>query len=323
MSFSPAATLHKSNLSPGPTPARRVLVHGLPVFGKAFANLMRGDGWEFRYYPDKGIKNLGAMVRDLRTCHLAYQIGGRVTFGKFLHAAKLLGKEKLIIHWIGSDTLRSRKDVDAGKAQSWITKNLLHWAESEWLAEEVRAMGIPCEWVPLPAAFVPERPMPLPADFSVLVYMPDVSRGNLYGLDRILEVARALPKIPFELVGLLNGTIPDAPSNLHVHGRIKDMSEFYRRATIFWRPVRHDGLSHMVLEALGYGRHVIWTYPFPGSRLAETANDARNHIESLYFLHLRNELRINEAGVQAIAGRFLPNQLKRETLNRLEAFLDS
>ena len=304
-------------------PVRRVLVHGLLYVGRMFAELMDGDGWDFRYYPDHGFHNLASMARDLRDCDLVYQIGGRVTLGKFLHAAKFLKKQKLIMHWAGSDVLGQRQKLERGDANPWVMRNVHHWAVSQWLADEVGELGLPCEWVPLPPGNVPERPSPLPKSFSVLVYMPDTRRSELYGLDRILQVARQLPDIPFELVGLLHGTIDDPPANLRIHGRIPDLTEFYKRASVIWRPTRHDGLSFMVLEGLGHGRHVLWSYAFPGCLQVTDAADARDAIRRLSAKHVEGRLGINQEGVQVIAERgFLPQHLKRSTLARLERVLN-
>jgi hypothetical protein len=301
---------------------RRVLVHGLVYFGRMFADLMSGDGWEFRYYPDSGLRNLTSIAVELKACDIVYQIGGRVTQGKFLSAARLLGKKKFVMHWVGSDTLDGQKEVAQGKGEPWVLQQIHHWAESDWMVGEVEALGIPCDLVPLPSARIPEQPLPLPRDFSVLVYMPDVRRGELYGLDRILRVARELPHIPFELVGLMHGQIPDPPSNLKIHGRIPNLQEFYRGASVVWRPVRHDGLSYMVLEALGYGRHVMWSYPFPGCVQTSCESEARNEIVRLYSLHKHKGLHLNCPGVQAIRdGGYLPQRLRKEILSHLEHVL--
>ena len=192
------------------------------------------------------------------------------------------------------------------------------------MVREVGILGLPCELVPLPSARVPDRPSPLPAEFSVLVYMPMVSRGELYGLDHILWVARRLPHIPFELVGLYEGEIPNPPANLKIHGRIPDLVEFYRRASVLWRPVRHDGLSFMVMEAMGHGRHVLWTYPFPGCIYVTNAEQARHEIVRLHAMHQAGCLKINGVGVHVIAeGGYLPQYLKKRIHARLEEFLDS
>lgn len=310
--------------TPRRKPSRRVLVHGLIYFGDMFAELMNGDGWDFRYYPDAGFHNFAAMAGALGKCDLAYQIGGRVSLGKFLRAAKLLGKNKVVMHWVGSDVVDERRALAEGRAEPWVTQTLHHWAESDWMLREVTSLGVPCELVPLPSSRVPDHPAPLPSDFSVLVYMPAVSRASLYGLDRILEAARALPHVPFELVGLKEGAIPDPPPNLRIHGRIPNLTEFYRRASALWRPVRHDGLSFMVLEALGHGRHVLWTYAFPGCVQVTTASDACKEISRLHDLHQRRELGLNLDGVEAIDKRgYSPQYLKNTIRKRLEKILES
>jgi hypothetical protein len=302
-----------------PKRTNRVLVHGLYHCGRMFSNWMRSNDWDFRYYPDAGLRNLSAMARDLAACDLVYQIGGRRQAGRFLHAARLLRKKKIVMHWIGSDTLEEQRKPPRSKAARWILQEIHHWAVSEWMLKEVQALGVPCELVPIPPSFVPDQPSPLPSKFSVLVYMPDVRRADLYGLDRILEVARELPHIPFELVGLVYGSIQDPPPNLNIHGRIPNLFEFHERASVIWRPVRHDGLSSMVLEALGHGRHVLWSYPFPGCVQVSSAAEAREEIFRLYNLHQEKQLQVNWAGPQAITqGGYRPQHLKEDILRRLQ-----
>jgi len=302
---------------------RRVLVHGLPYFGRMFADVMSGNGWEFRFYPDSGIHNLLAMVRYLKSCDLAYQIGGRVTLGKFLRLAKFMDKQKIVVHWCGSDALVAQRDVAQGKAEAWITNKLHHWSDSEAVTRELQALGLACEIMPLPSASIPDHPSPLPAQFSVLVYVPGADRGELYGLDSILEVARELPQVPFELVGLKSGVVSNSPPNLSIHGHAADLSPFYRRTSVLWRPVRHDGVSFMVLEALGHGRHVLWSYPFPGCVHVASAAQARACRVALYERHQQGQLEINEAGVRVIAQGYLPQNIKKQILARLEGILQS
>jgi len=302
--------------------SRRVLVHGLVYFGEIFADFMNGDGWEFRYYPDAGLSNYAAILRDLSTCDLVYQLGGRITRGKFLQFARALNKKRIVMHWMGSDVVDDRAAALAGMGDPWVLGEFHHWAESDWMVREVRSLGAACELVPFPSGLIPDTPSPLPEKFSVLVYMPTVERGNLYGLDRILKVARELPDVAFELVGLLDGPIPEAPKNLHIHGRVPNLLNFYRRASVVWRPVRHDGVSWMVLESLGHGRHVLWSYPFPGCIQVTGADDARDQIARLHDLHRKASLPINHEGAQFIAcGGYHPRGLRARIHSRLEQIL--
>jgi hypothetical protein len=308
--------------SPAKAP-RRVLVHGLPYFGKMFASLMGGGDWQFRFYPDRGLANLAALAWELKNCDIVYQIGGRVTAGKFLRTAKLLNKRKVVMHWAGSDVLDERGFAALGKSDPWVARNVHHWAESNWMVEEVQELGLACECVPLPSPAIPTEPFPLASTFSVLVHVPSVELGYLYGLDRILEVAQSLPEIRFDLVGLKQGPILNAPANLRIHGRIPDLTPFYRAASVVWRPVRHDGLSFMVREALGHGRHVLYTYPFPACIRVNGAVDAQQELMRLHELHQQGRLAINEAGRNVAMGHYAKSVLKPQILKRLEALMHS
>jgi len=264
------------------------------------------------------------MTSALKRCDLVYQIGGRVTVGKFLRATKLFNRKKIVMHWVGSDAVEQHKEAAEGSADPWIRQAIHHWSDSEWIQREVGALGISSDLIPLPSPRIPDSPIPLPEKFCVLVYVPSVERFALYGLDSILEVARHLPQIQFELVGLRDGPVPDPPANIRFHKRIPHLKDFYSNASVVWRPARHDGLSWMVLESLGYGRHVLWTYPFPGCLLAKSSTDAKQHILRLYELHQQNQLQLNQAGVSFIAnGEYRPACFKKRILSRLEIIIES
>lgn len=303
---------------------RRVLVHGLYYCGRMLAENLTGGDWEFRYYRDGGLKELAAMARELAACDLVYQIGGRRTAGRFLYAAKLLSKKKIVMHWVGSDTVIEAQRGARARQTSWVMQDIHHWGVSQWIVKEAELLGVRCEFVPIPSFYVPERPAPLPQEFSVLVYVPDARRGQLYGLDQILDVADALPEIPFRLVGLTAGRLPRLPVNLRVYGRIPNLHDFYRSASVVWRPSRHDGLSCMVMEGLGYGRHVLWSYPFPGCLHVTSAEEAREKISKLYELQEKKKLLINADGPQRLAeAGYLPCQMKRVILQRLQAIAEA
>src|SRR6516162_5685368 len=303
---------------------KRVLVHGLAYFGQVFADFMSGDGWEFRYYPDTGLRNMVAMSSELCQCDLVYQIGGRITIGKFLRAVRFFGKDRIVMHWIGSDTLEAQLAASGGKPQPWVVNSIHHWADSTWILEEVKQLGLSCEYVPLPSSRIAVSPSPLPKNFCVLVYVPSLESADLYGLDEILEVATQLPHVRFELVGLRDGPLSSPLANLHCHKRIPDLAEHYGRATVVWRPTRHDGLSWMVCEALGRGRHVLWSYPFPGCIRVKSSHEAVIQIQRLYELHQDRRLRLNCEGVKFISsGDFFPPNFKKNILCHLETILVS
>ena len=244
--------------------------------------------------------------------------------GKVLRAARALNKKKIILFWSGSDVLKAQMERAQGILNPWIAGQI-HWAGAPWLAKEISALGLPCEYVPITWVPTVQDPPPLPREFSVLIYMPSVRLGKLYGLERILEVARSLPHISFELMGLIEGQIPDPPSNLKIFGRIQDqeMREFYRRASVYWRPVSHDGLSFMSLEALSYGRHVMWSYPFPHCAETRDASQDKAEIERLYALYQAGALPINQPGMEMVAQEFSPERIREKYLGRWRNIIHS
>lgn len=299
----------------------RVHVHGIASFSRQLSELLSSAGWNVRNYGVSGAGTLTAKLTDLSRADLVFTYGGRVTLGKFFSAARLLDKERVVVFWAGSDILYARRDFAAGRVDPWLASRI-HWAASPWIAEEVREIGIPCEYVPINWAAVVSTPAPLPEKMSVLVYMPELERGELYGLDHFLRVARALPSIDFRVVGFRDRQFPEVPANVQVHGWEKDMTRFYEQSTLLWRPVRHDGMSFMVLSALAHGRHVLWTYPFPACVRTEGATEAKLQLERLHALHQAKQLPLNEAGMKLIANNFSREKTRERIHRRWELILN-
>lgn len=304
-------------------PARRpyrVVVHGLPHFCQKLSGLLQGEGWDVRYHSQQSAAALATLANDLRRCDLAYTWGARVSMGKFLWAARCFGKENLVMLWSGSDIFFAREEHAAGKLEPWIARKI-HWAVSPWLAEEVRALGLRCEWVQASFVQPPAKVVPLPEKFSVLAYVPDREKSKLYGWDQIVEVAGALRSIQFNVVGLQPGVTLEAPPNVKLHGWAKDLTPYLQRATVLWRPVGHDGLSFMVLEALAQGRHVLYSYPLPGCVEVKTASAAARELKRLQELHDSQVLSVNESGMRSTAKDFSPQKVRADLLRRWEEII--
>jgi len=302
---------------------RTVLLHGLPYFCSKLAAILRDESWDIRHHPRHTLSGLAALVADLSRCDLAFTWGGRISLGKFLWAARGLGKDKLVMLWSGSDVLFARRELAAGKMDPWV-KDKIHWAVSPFLAEEVRALGLSCDYVQ--ASFVQPvpTPRPLPDEFSVLVYVPGREKAALYGLDQVLEVADKLRSVQFTIVGWPLTQELQAPPNLKICGWVNDLTPFIERATVIWRPVQHDaGISFMVLDALAHGRHVLYSYPFVGCAHTTTTLAARIELERLLSLHDSNSLFLNEAGIQAIASEFNPRRVRETILTRWAGIISS
>jgi len=301
----------------------RVLIHGLADFVEKFPSMLKTDGWDIRSYDLRRFSHQLAMAGYLQRCDLAFSWTGRVTMGKFLAASRVLRKKRVVLFWCGSDVLFAQKEYAKKKSvDSWIAEKV-HWAGAPWLAEEVRAMGLKCEYVPITWVPPVSKLYPLPQEFSVLCYTPTTERLTLYGIDQVLEVARAMPAVRFNIVGLLPGQKLDAPDNVQLHGWITDMAPFYQEATVVWRPTLHDGMSFMALEALAHGRHVIWSYHAPGVVHSRTAGVARVELERLLELHRNRSLELNYAGAEFVAKHFSPAVIRDGMLSGWRSVIGS
>lgn len=282
--------------------------------------LVGNEQWDIRDRATHTPRQLAALVRDLRTCDLVFSWQGRIDLGPFLLGARTLGAKKIVIFWCGSDVLRAQKLFQEGKKDSWVMQQI-HWAASPSLAEEVRALGVDCEYVQASFVRLIERPAPLPAEFSVLVFLPRPDLAKLYGWDQIVEVARSLPNIKFNLVGLREGQV-DAPSNVRIHRWISSMSPIYDQTTVLWRPARHDaGIAFMVLEAMSHGRHVLYTYPVRGAVQVKNASEALAHLKNLSALHAVGELPLNEMGRESIANIYQRDVVRDDLRRRWEEII--
>jgi glycosyltransferase involved in cell wall biosynthesis len=296
----------------------RIAVHGLPHFCQKLSELLEVDGWNVPYRSLLNPIGLAARVSDLARCDLAYSWSGRISMGKFLWVARSLGKSKIIMLWCGSDAMFAKEHLRKGFQNRWVMERV-HWAVSPWLAEEVRSLGVDCEYVQ--TSFVAQvSPSALPERFSVLTYAPSISKAGLYGLDSIVNVAKRMPSIQFNLVGLKERRIAECPSNLHIFGHL-DLDRFYRETTVLWRPVRHDGLSFMVLEALAHGRHVLYSQPLPGCIHVTSEDAACLELERLRDLHSSKSLLLHEEGRRIIARDFNAEVVRTRLLDRWEELI--
>lgn len=301
----------------------RVVVHGLRYFCAKLPGLLADESWGISDRSRHTPLQLAALVNDLRNCNLIFNWGGRIDMGPFLWGARSLGADKIVVFWCGSDVLRAQQLLPSRGVDPWIG-GLVHWAASPSLAEEVCGLGLKCEFVQASFVDVVQQPKPLPNKFSVLVFLPRADQGELYGWDRIVEVAEALPHIGFTLVGLHPGEKLQGPRNVSIHYRLQDIRSFYESSTVLWRPVRHDaGISFMVLEALSHGRHVLYTYPVPGAIVVNGSHDAKRNLERLWALNESRSLGLNTDGMAAVARIYSPEVVRTELRRRWEEIIQS
>lgn len=218
---------------------------------------------------------------------------------------------KTIYYWIGTDVSQTLAAMHAGTISAGTIRDLqrsLHVADAQWLADELSSVGIEASVQRLPGALAqPQTLDPLPGIFRVMTYIPDV-RYRFYGGLDLFEAARQLPSVTFDVVGGTGTWIPHPLPNLAFHGWQKDLTSFYQKATVVLRLVEHDGLGATAVEALLFGRYVLYSYPLPHSTLIPFGDTSRliETLRSFSVRHQAGTLAPNTAGQTWAATAFDP-----------------
>ena len=219
-------------------------------------------------------------------------LGPPDSYKRFLYhlAAYLMQRvgivRKRVIYWIGSDVLKLTPNAR-------FIEGCVNIAGSSWLAEEVRAKGYQCEErlfpVELPVSDV--LPFPDAPRLQVLCYVPD-AHHDLHGSSEVRAAAEQFSDVDFVVIGG-NGTWwPGHPDNIRFLGWVDDTSRHLAETHVLLRRTSHDSLSAFVREGLIAGRHVIFTYDYPGVTHVERGDTASllARLEALNSLHAAGEL---------------------------------
>lgn len=250
---------------------------GVPFWSLRFADILReGGGGEIEadFVPIRDLarsRGLRAVMAADILLRMGYRPGartwrGRVFDGLWAFLRAVNPRAKAVHYWIGTDVLHTLQDHRSGRLRPGPLRRAqrdLHWADAPWLVDELAEVGLDARYIALPVPLLDVQPPDrLPAPFTVLTYIPD-HRAEFYDGPTILQAARALPGIRFEVIGG-EGTWARSPlPNLAFFGWQKDVRPFLARASVVVRLVRHDGMGGTVLEALQAGRHVIYSQSIP------------------------------------------------------------
>jgi glycosyltransferase involved in cell wall biosynthesis len=300
---------------------RRVVVGGLPYFGRMLAGLLSGGGWEFRYVGSAGRSPQGwaAAIQVIARAEAIYLIGGQLERWSRPDLLTLATRKPIAMHWVGSDVTYALHAASRGRLSPRLVSQPVHWAEVEWTAAELEPLGVHAAVVPLTSAQLSTEVAPLPDRFTVLAYLP-YARPEFYGRSLVYRLATRLPDTCFLVVGNA-GPDAEAPANVEFLGWVPAMEQVYPRCSVLLRISEHDGLSFMVLEALAAGRHAIWNHPLAGVTEARTDAQALEALRELQARQRAGRLTANDLGRQAVLERYAPARVRGDILSRFDALL--
>jgi hypothetical protein len=287
-----------------------LLILGQPYWGLHLARDLNKHAPDIRAEFIPQGRYLQLLARKPRSERLAimragYRIGATTPRGRLFDAYWALLRRAMpnaaaCHYWLGTDVLNTLAEARAGTLR-WsplsASRDDLHLAAAPWLVSELKEVGLHATMAHVqPVALAPREAPPLPADFSVLSYVPG-ARFAFYGGPAILEAARRLPDVRFDIVGR-GDPVPSAPPNVRWHGWVDDMAERYADATVVVRIPEHDAYGGTVVEGLFNARHVVYSYDVPFVRRVwpVTSDGLVDALGEFYAAHLEGRLSLNLAG---------------------------
>lgn len=302
-----------TNLSHRP---RRVAISGLDLFCAQIAHHTKrvSSEWEPRALRTTSRLQVLTAIYNVMVSDVWYSIGTPLTDRWVTMAANLLRKPR-VVHWVGSDIVFAREHPNQPILHA---NNVIHLAEVDWTIRELGTLGIRAELAPLPPRQNDGAACPLPSRFTAVLYVP-LARGDFYGRRLFERLMRSLRDEPIEYL-IVGGGELDVPEGVHATslGWLGDLSDVYRRSSVLVRFTPRDGLSLMVLEALSFGRHVLWSKPFPYVELVRTYDDVEAHMVALLRKHQSGELQPQVEAASMIHERYST----KECIKRIVAAWD-
>ncbi len=303
----------------------KILILGLPFFGKMLANDLSTLGWsaEFLAHPGKSATGWARVAKSAARADIVYLIGSRIDRSSPQDRLLRLRRKPVVIHWVGTDVQIAIEEHRRHNVSLRVAERPTHWCDAPWLVEELRTMGIVSEYVPLPIPIESAPSPPLPEQFHVLLYYPvDAFDREVFDIETMMRLPREFPGVQFTLIPSPANTLPQpVPDNLEALPWVDDMDALYRQTTVVVRLTSHDGQSFMVAEALSRGRYVIWTHPMQGCTRAQTFEQVSKALGKLVEKHEAGTLKINTSGRRAALERFGKGRPLSELDERLRALL--
>lgn len=228
------------------------------------AKIYRSMGHDARFMIDGSKFAKFINVFEMLRADIVYQVFGEdIKKSKYLTLATIL-KKKIVLHWIGTDVLLAAEAYQ--KSGEVINTNYPHidLVCAPHLKDELSQIGISAEYVPIFPPDILFEPLPLPDNHAVLSYIPE-KRAEFYGIRELRYLAEKFPHIDFHVVANSGESDAKPLPNIVYHGFLhwEELRELYKKCSILFRYTKHDGLPVMLIEALGLGRHVIFSFKYP------------------------------------------------------------
>jgi glycosyltransferase involved in cell wall biosynthesis len=287
----------------------KILVTGLPYFGKKLVNELREFDRENKWlFFDTYYSKMDRIrfIFHLLTADRVVSINGVSSKSGSLDWVISL-KKKLVLQWQGSDVSIAVQNYRSGKFNRKYVDYGVSFTDAEWLKKELSAIDVRAGILPFKHLAVTDRSAPFRTT-DVLSYIAQ-DNEKFYGIEQIEALATNFPSVNFHIVGS-NGQALKSPANVIYHGWVQQdkMKALLNEHAIFLRLTAHDGYSLAVMEAIANGNYVIWNNPHP------VAIDASGQNYQQLFGDLLKHITDNALSRNRLAMQWAKENLDRELI---------
>lgn len=286
----------------------KVLFFGSEFFTEIISELYQEAGHETRIMGRDSLIQKVQAVRDVLWCDEVYLVSGRdLNSVKLLRLAMAL-KKKFIIHWTGTDVVQATEQYQKNHVVLNAQYPHIDLVDAEWLRQELQEIGIDAAYIPINRQDLNCQVVNPPENHMVLSYIPK-HRETFYGMEKLKALAERHPDVPFCILGNDGEYDTRKLPNMHYLGWVgkQEMEEYYRKCSVLIRYPEHDALGGTVLEALGFGRQVIYRYSVPYTITPE--NDSIEAIDAALQKVLSEPPKVNQEGADYVRQEFTTERI--------------
>lgn len=241
----------------------RVLITGLPLFSKRLAeDLQRFDPEnEYLFYNTYYSKfDLLKFIWKLAKADLVISMNGVTDKSRTLDMV-LRFKKKLVLQWMGSDSLYAMERFQNDTIDRRYVDYSRNFVDSPWLFQELTSIDVQPEVVKFKYFESKKMPVDRYDELKAVTYISQ-ERQLFYGFEWVIALAEKFSDIQFVVYGA-SSPLKIAPKNILWKGwqPAEVFTEAIRQAPIFLRLTEHDGYSVSVIEALTFGTEVLSRMP--------------------------------------------------------------
>ncbi len=293
----------------------KVLIVGLPLFAERLAKQLSEFDPDNRYI---SLNTYYSVLDKIKAYFLIPQVDCVLSINGSLSTSRVFDRAfkcnvPLILHWAGTDVLKSTEAFKSGVYRKDYLENAIHHCSSVWIREELEEIGIHADIIHFnnyddTFEFEPCSA----ARFTILTYVSD-NRPEFYGMSTIINMAKQYPKIDFVIAGTTGESYLPLPANVQAVGWVSDMEEYFRKAHVCLRYTTHDGFSNFVLESLARHKTVIYRNPLEACIYTKDEQSLSSVLNDLFLEFEEGKDFRNDIGAE-----FIQRELnKKKVLNTL------